>query len=293
MKVEYSKTIEKPCGFQFAKWSAGAKAFEFSLPQDQQVVYDPYALHYSGKDGMKMVAMMNRLSPSIRKAIALRARFMDDYSVKCAYDGVRQIVLLGAGYDSRFLRLKEFRNMRIFELDLESTQTIKKVMTRKLLGYLPPNIVYVPIDFSKDSLTKRLFKYNFNRNLRTLFVWEGVTLFLNHDILAHTLGRLYELGSHNYLTFDFVSRELVENETGHEGNRKLLDLCALIKEPLTFGSSPEEMEKLLLSLGYTNVGITSMRQANRLYGGSENIEDCYYFASADMKKNTGDGKLII
>ena len=80
MQTIYSKTIEKPCGFLFARWSAGAKAFELSLPPEKRVIDDPLAPYYAGEVGMKMVAAMQAINPSIRKAIVLRARYMDDYS---------------------------------------------------------------------------------------------------------------------------------------------------------------------------------------------------------------------
>jgi methyltransferase (TIGR00027 family) len=289
MRTTYSKTIEKPSGFLFARWSAGAKAYELSLPKKERIIIDPYAPYYSGQVGAKMVAAMNQINPSIRKAIVLRARFMDDYSVKCLDEGFEQVVLLGAGYDSRYLRLEKFRTAKVFELDLDSTQVIKKTLTRKLLGHLPPNVTYVPIDFSKESITAKLAKAGFENHRKTLFIWEGVTLFLNHDIVAKTLGRLAEIGHGNRIVFDFVPTELVDDETDYMGNRKLLTMCASIKEPITYGCNPIEMKSLLASLGFGQIGITSMRQANRIFGGSGKIEDSYFFATAETGK---DSKII-
>jgi O-methyltransferase involved in polyketide biosynthesis len=80
MQTIYSKTIEKPCGFLFARWSAGAKAFETALPRERRIIDDPLAKFYAGEPGMKIVGMMQAINPSIRKAIVLRARYFDDYS---------------------------------------------------------------------------------------------------------------------------------------------------------------------------------------------------------------------
>jgi len=282
MKAIYSKTIEKPCGFIFARWSAGAKAFEYSLPPEQRVISDPLAKYYAGEIGMKVVGWMQAINPSIRKAIVLRARFMDDYSRECLNQGFDQIVLLGAGYDSRFLRLQEFHEARIFELDLNSTQVIKKTLTRRILGRLPENVTYVAIDFSKDSITEKLTKAGLKKQKKTLFIWEAVTLFLNQDILEETLGRLAELGRGNRIVFDFIPPELIDDETDYKGNRELLKLCAGVQEPLTFGCSPEKMKRILHSLGYGNVRIVDMRQVNWIYSGSEDVEDSYFFATAEV-----------
>ncbi|UCD95580.1 MAG: class I SAM-dependent methyltransferase [Candidatus Zixiibacteriota bacterium] len=288
MKRIYDKTIEKPCGFMFARWSAGAKAFELSLPPDRRVITDKFAPYYAGRVGMQMVQAMNALNPSIRKGIVLRAKYMDEYAVQCIKGGAEQVVILGAGYDSRYLRLEEFRRAKIYELDLHSTQVIKKALTRRLLGRLPANVTYVPIDFSKDSIDRNLIQAGFQRHRKSLFIWEGVTLFLNQSIIAETLGRLAELGEDNMIVFDFIPPELIDDETDYKGNRALLDMCASIKEPLTFGSRPAQMEQVLKGSGFDKVRIISLPEAHRMYGGTGNIENCYYFATAEVK-SAGDG----
>lgn len=292
MQTIYSKTIEKPSGFLFARWSAGAKAFELSLPPSQRIISDQYAPYYAGQVGSRLVAAMGRINPAIRKGIVLRARFMDDYSRTSFQDGVQQVVLLGAGYDSRYLRMPEFRTVRVFELDLDSTQTIKKSLTRRMLGRLPQNVTYVPMDFSKDSIQAKLLAAGFQRQLKTLFIWEGVTLFLNKEIIAETLGRLAELGAGNRVVFDFIPTELVDDETDYQGNRQLLHLCASINEPLTFGSHPDAMRRLLSEIGFGNIDITSMREAHKIYCGSDHIEDSYFFATAEVGSDlsSGNGK---
>jgi len=293
MQRVYDKTIEKPCGFLFARWSAGAKAYEYNRPVNRRIIEDPYASYYSGRIGMAMVYKMHTLNPSIRKAIVLRARYMDDYSRQCMQDGYQQVVLLGAGYDSRYLRIKEFRSVRVFELDLDSTQQIKKALTRKLLGRLPGNVTYVPMDFSKDSITEKLSDAGFSNQKRTLFIWEGVTLFLNEDIISETLGRLAETGPDNRIVFDFVPPELVDDETDYMGNRLLLDLCASIKEPLTFGCNPEKMTGILKATGFGKINIISMREANRMYCGTDKIEDSYYFATAEANDEKAKKKALL
>lgn len=282
MKAIYSKTTEKSCGFIFARWSAGAKAFEYTLPPEQRVIEDPLAKYYAGEIGMKVVGWMQAINPSIRKAIVLRARYMDDYARECLNQGFQQVVLLGAGYDSRFLRLSEFKDAKIFELDLNSTQVIKKTLTRRILGKLPENVTYVSIDFSKDSITDKLTKAGFKAHMKTLFIWEAVTLFLNQDIVEETLGRIAEMGRGNRLVVDFIPPELIDDETDYKGNRELLKLCASVQEPLTFGCSPEKMKGILFRLGYSNVKILSMRETNWMYSGSEDVEDSYFFATAEI-----------
>lgn len=293
MRATYDKTIEKSSGFLFARWSAGAKAFEYSLPLEQRVISDPFARYYAGEAGMRTIGMMQAINPSIRKAIVLRARFIDDYSRQCLDEGFEQVVILGAGYDSRCLRLQEFRRAKIFEVDLSSTQLIKKALTRRLLGRLPQNVTYVAIDFSKDSVKEKLIRAGFQTHKKTLFIWEGVTLFLNQDIVEETLGRLGEMGSRHRVVFDFVPAELIEDETNYKGNREFLQLCASVNEPLTFGCSPDKMTGILHGLGYGGVRVLSMRETNRIYCGTDQIEDSYFFATAEVTSDSDRGDIFL
>jgi len=280
MKTIYSRTIEKPQGFQFARWSAGAKAFEDFLPAAHRVIHDPLAKYYAGAIGMKMVAMTRLISPSLREAIVLRARYFDDQARQCIAAGCRQVVLLGAGYDSRYVRMPEFRGVRVYELDLESTQVIKKTLTRRLFGRLPANVTYVAADLSRDPMVPRLKNAGFRPHVKTVFIWEGVTLFLNRDIIEETLGVIAALGAGHHVLFDFVPPDLVAGETGHRGNRQLLQLCAGIKEPLTFGCLPADMGKILKNLGYADVSVIGLQEASRIYRGTDQIENSYCFATA-------------
>jgi len=300
VKHVYSKTIEKSCGFVFALWSAGAKAYEYLLPPEQRLIEDPLAGYYAGASGMRMVDILGGINPSLRKAIVLRARYMDDYARQSIKAGCTQVVLMGAGYDSRYWRIDEFRNVSIYELDLESTQLVKKSLTRRKLGYLPRNVKYIPIDFSRESMTRKLKDAGFENHKKTLFIWEGVSLFLNLDIVLEILGSLKEMGNGHRAVFDFVPPELIDDETNYIGNRKLIQLCASIKEPLTFGCHPVKMKKFLQMLGYSKIKIVSMREAHQLYLGSNEIEDCYYFVTAECggilnvdDNPNGNGNLVL
>ena len=132
----------------------------------------------------------------------------------------------------------------------------------------------------------------FQRHKKTLFIWEGVTLFLNRDILEKTLGRISDICPDSRVVFDFVPTELINDETDYKGNRMLLKLCADVKEPLTFGCQPGKMTGILTGLGYDNISITSMREANLIYSGTDKIEDSYFFATAEIRKIDSPGNLI-
>jgi methyltransferase (TIGR00027 family) len=98
-----------------------------------------------------------------------------------------QIVFLGAGYDTRPHRFRELiQRTRIFELDALPTQQRKREMLGRADVDAPPQLVYVPINFEKETMAQALFNAGFDRSQKTLFVWEGVTYYLTPDAVDAT-----------------------------------------------------------------------------------------------------------
>src|SRR5215469_11163500 len=81
-----------------------------------------------------------------------RVRYGDDLIAAAMSDGIEQLVILGAGLDTRAYRLPRIDRMRIFEVDLPKEQNDKKAKLAKYLGRRPRNVTFVPIDFNIDTL---------------------------------------------------------------------------------------------------------------------------------------------
>lgn len=100
--------------------------------------------------------------------------------------GARQLVLVGAGLDARAYRLDSLANVRVFEVDHPATQKLK----RKKAEALRPRckeLVHVAVDFGKDSLADALADAGHDTNLPTVWVWEGVTMYLPREAVRATL----------------------------------------------------------------------------------------------------------
>jgi methyltransferase (TIGR00027 family) len=96
-----------------------------------------------------------------------------------------QLLILGAGADSRAHRLEALRGARVFEVDHPDTQAEKQQRAAHLprLGQL----TYVPVDFEKDSLEASLVNAGFDRARPTFVIWEGVTMYLTPPAFLGTL----------------------------------------------------------------------------------------------------------
>jgi methyltransferase (TIGR00027 family) len=106
----------------------------------------------------------------------LRTRHIDEALLGAVRGGARQVVNLGAGLDSRAYRFtKELLGVQTFEVDYPPTQEYKKLRLGEILGSLPGNVRFVPMDFTRDDLLTQLKKSGYREEERTFFIWEGVT----------------------------------------------------------------------------------------------------------------------
>lgn len=120
--------------------------------------------------------------------VAARTRFYDDAVTRAIDEGVRQVVVIAAGYDSRAWRLAR-PGVRFFEVDHPATQADKR---RRAPGGGP---VYVPVDVAVDSLAECLTSAGFATGTATLFTLEGLTVYLTEQQVRDLLRVLRDLNA--------------------------------------------------------------------------------------------------
>jgi methyltransferase (TIGR00027 family) len=109
--------------------------------------------------------------------LAARTRFFDDVTLAALDAGTRQIVIVGAGYDCRALRFRS-RGVRFFELDQPATQQDKRERLDRL-GITSTDVTFVPIDLAAASVDGALVAAGHDAVQRSLFVCEGLLLYLD------------------------------------------------------------------------------------------------------------------
>lgn len=128
------------------------------------------------------------LGAQIVAVMTYRTKQFDAALLDALQDGATQVVVLGAGFDSRAYRFQsQLGNVRVFEVDLAATQAYKKRRLAEILDALPPNVSFVPMDFTKDSLLEELRNAGYSQQEKTFFLWEGVTYYLPDSAVKDTL----------------------------------------------------------------------------------------------------------
>ena len=187
---------------------ARVRAEEATLPEGQRLFEDPLARHFAGDDA-DTTALMS-LQPFFRAHVRLRTRFIDDAVADALERGSHHLVLLGAGFDCRALRLGAIaRNSAlVFELDHAEQLQKKAAILANADAKLPPWVCPMAADFSREDLEQdlpsRLERAGFDRGKPTLFVGEGLIGYLDLaavERVARVTAALAAAGSRLILTY--------------------------------------------------------------------------------------------
>lgn len=153
---------------------------------------------------------------------------------------VEQVVILGAGFDTRLLRFCTGQNLSLFEVDKPSIQQ-EKISALRKSDVDMSEISFVAVDFSKDNWTDRLQQAGLGLGKRTFFLWEGVTYYLTETEVKETLLRIDAIsGEGSAIAFDVFSPEFTTATQEWRWLQPLIEGLALFGEPFRFGVRLEE-----------------------------------------------------
>ncbi|MBI3375309.1 MAG: SAM-dependent methyltransferase [Betaproteobacteria bacterium] len=172
-----------------------------------------------------------------------RTHHIDALVERAAAHGVKQVVVLGAGFDSRAYRFRDSQpKLRFFEVDLPATIDLKKKRVTRMLGALPGYVRYAPIDFNTQSLEKVLRRAGYDPARKTFFILEGVTMYVND---AGNRATLRFIRKHSppgsMLVYDYVLRRVIDGDyAGLYAARWQAEGVAGMGEPFVTGWTPEQ-----------------------------------------------------
>lgn len=184
------------------------------------------------------------VAPGIFGAQICRTRYIDDAVETGLIEGIGQLVILGAGYDSRPYRLAGIKNVQVFELDLPAVQNDKKKKIQKYLGRLPENVSYIPIDFDKQTLEAAFSGADFDPVRPAIFIWEGVTQYINEESARKTLAFVGKSAAGSSLLFTYVLKSVIERRSNISGAEHMMEVVSR-QSPWIFGLEPANVAAFL------------------------------------------------
>ena len=213
-------------------------------------------------------AFMSKVAPSgIYEYVLARTKLLDETFLDGLTNRVYQIVLLGAGMDTRALRFaSKNRGTKIIELDVEKTQHPKiEILSRKQVD-LPDELVFASIDFNKQSISDVLMNAGYQRNQQSLFLWEGVTMYLNSDAVDDTLAFIRESSRKgSRIAFDYIFASVLRQENKFYGEKEIFNTVSRAGEGWTFGIEAGKIEKYLTERGFKMVSHYTPSELEKRY----------------------------
>lgn len=226
------------------------------------VCSDPWAAALAGDEGQEYARRCDAGFTHGEFWLGVRTAYLDA-EVRRLTDpagwDARQVVILGAGLDTRAARLAR-DGVRFFEVDHPDTQRDKLRRLEALDGYPVAAATYVPCDFEQDDFLDRLSASGLDPSAPVVFVWEGVTYYLTEGAVRGTLRRIAG-GCHprSVLLFDYVHKKLVAGALKDDKDRQTRELVADLGEPLRHGI--DDVVPLLYEEGFRHVRSTSFDEA--------------------------------
>jgi methyltransferase (TIGR00027 family) len=199
--------------------------------------------------------------------VIARTRYMDAAFHKALDDRFEQIVLFGAGFDTRAVRFQTaLGSTQVFELDVPITQAAKIERYRQRGLEVPPNLKFVAIDFDKQSIHEKLSQSGFRGGERCLFILEGVLMYLLPASVDSTFRTLQALGGKGSLAvFDYVRAAVLRGNRTDYGEAAATRAVEKVNEKWHFGLEPGQVESFLLNYGFLMNDHRDARGLEQLY----------------------------
>lgn len=171
--------------------------------------------------------------------VIARTKYIDTLFEKAGLETFSQVIILGAGFDSRAVRFhKELARAKVFELDSGTTQLMKTIQYVKRGIIVPDNVSFIPINFEMESVTAKLERAGFVKGVKTLLLLEGAVQYLKPELVRQTMASILGLTGPG-------SRLILEY-----GEAGMTDWLESGVEQLKFGLNETVVNLLLSESGY-------------------------------------------
>lgn len=274
------KAIQTGFGVSFIR------AVGMLYPKEKRLFEDPYsekllipffkfllALMRSPKRFDRIIQSREKDHPGEFGWILCRTRYIDDVlKDSITKKEIETVVNLGAGMDCRANYIPGVENMRYFEVDHPSVIKRKRAKLKKILGKLPHHIIFIPIDFEKQSLDAELKGSGYNLSSKTLFIWEGVTQYISKEANDNTLKYVAQAAPGSHIVFTYVLKSFIDGKEIYEGTEGTYkQFCE--KNPLwIYGLDPADIGDYLSNYSLSLIEDIGSDEVKERYMKSVNLD---------------------
>ena len=201
--------------------------------------------------GTSILSLRERRFPGVTGNLFCRTRYIDDQLIIALQEGIEQVVILGAGFDSRAYRIPDIEKTTLFEVDQPATIVAKGARLTRVFGRLPAHVTLVPIDFNQQDLEEIMVQFGYHQHVQTFFIWEGVTQYILSEAVESTLSFIRDSSAAgSKLIFTFIRRDIIDGSTCSEVERRIAAETSRYGAEWIFGIDPKEMNSFLGKRGF-------------------------------------------
>jgi methyltransferase (TIGR00027 family) len=264
-----------------AQINATQRAAEMQLTEGERLFSDEYARCFVSRPVYRLLAakpvaptflrVLDRMFPGLQALILLRTRFAFEVIRDCQRQGIDQVVLLGAGFDSIAFQLPP-PAIAIYEVDAPPTQVAKRRLIGKHGLVTTHRLVLAPCDFESRSFIEQLANSGFDSSRPAVFVWLGVTIYLSIEAFRTTLDALSACAAPgSRLVLDYMDPAVVDRTIDNPGPRRMARAVARRGEPYTLGFRYPELATHLRNAGFSPGRHLRIPDLGAYFGGERGV----------------------
>ena len=284
--------VSKSQGSRTAQSMAMFRALESARPEKDRRFADPFAALFlnrsmrlavraaetSATAHSALITFIDMRWPGARRSGVARTAYIDQLLREALRSGAEQVVILGAGYDSRAYRIEEMKLVRVFEVDRADTQRLKRERLVRIPGLPSQHVIFVEMDFLRQTVQEALASFGFQSQRRTFFIWEGVTHYLDSDAVDATMRFVASSSESSEIVFTYIHRGLLDGSGAMSVDPNVVHLLQEAGEPWKFGFYPAELPQYLRTRGLRLIeDLSAIEYGERFLGATEEQMKGYEF----------------
>jgi methyltransferase (TIGR00027 family) len=253
-------------------WDDPPKIFEdtFALTlsgcADERVLrerHDAVMAEFAKKGGADLAGATFNFA---RSQVIMRSRYVEHELDQAIKRGVAQYVILGAGLDSFAYRRSDVADaLRVFEVDHPATQAWKRARLHELGVATPANLVFVPLDFERQSLIESLQIHGYRPDAAGFFSWLGVSPYLTSEAIFDTLRTVASMAPGTEIIFQYLLPPALLDDECRQIRELLAHAGAARGEPLVTFFEPAKLAQQVRELGFAEIRDLGPEEANVRY----------------------------
>ncbi|HKV98418.1 MAG TPA: SAM-dependent methyltransferase [Vicinamibacterales bacterium] len=200
--------------------------------------------------------------PAVKDMVKTRTRYFDDMLDSEIAAGVGQVVILGAGLDTRAIR-KASAHVRYFEIDDPATMALKR--RRYADARIDAGVTLISGNYVTDGLIDLLGLNGFEFDVPTYLIWEGNVMYMPLANDKDTMRQLKRHVRRFRLSFDYLTESVIAKTTGEASLTTLVESFEAMRAPWVSGI--DDVESLAREMGLRVVENVTTGELYRRYRG--------------------------